>query len=331
MKARKAKDGKVQEKKRVSEKDEKSKDTKRARSDRDQSPDYTPLNTTRTKILMEVYDRGLLQWPRLMFTNPEDRNKNKYCKFHRDVGHNTENCRQLKREIEDVIQKGHLKRYVKEDIKDNPRGHNAMRNGRVRDDRARRGDDRERQGQESARRAKAKARFVAVAKVPEKKACTKFVITFSNKDMEGLSWPHDDAVLVQAVIANRSVHRILVDTGASVDMLSYDAYLQFGFEPGTLKPESTPLYGFSGTPTPIEGSVELLRTVGTTPCQKTVKVNFMVVRVATAYNAILGRPSLNELGTVVSTKHLKVKFSTPDGMGECKQSRRKPGSFTLHS
>ncbi|XP_043710414.1 uncharacterized protein LOC122659365 [Telopea speciosissima] len=348
MKARKAVDGKVPEKKRASEKDEKSKDTKRARSDRDQSPDYTPLNTTRTKILMEVYDRGLLQWPRPMFSNPEDRNKNKYCKFHRDVGHDTENYRQLKREIEDVIQKGHLKRYVKEDTKDNPRGRDTMRNVRGRDDRARRGDDRDRQGnrrddqrevrgnrdeantsptpailtilggpgQESARKAKAKARFVGVAEVPEKRARTEPEITFSDKDMEGLSWPHDDAVVVQVVIANRPVHRILVDMGASVDMLSYDAYLQFRIELGTLKPEAAPLYGFLGAPAPIEGSVELLLTVGTVPCQKTIKVNFVVVRVATAYNAILGRPSLNELGTVVSTKHLKVKFSTLNGVGK---------------
>ncbi|XP_043714610.1 uncharacterized protein LOC122662965 [Telopea speciosissima] len=146
MKARKAVDGKVPEKKRASKKDEKSEDTKRARSDRDQSPNYTPLNTTRSKILMEVYDRGLLQWPRPMFSNPEDKNKNKYCKFHKDVGHDIENCRQLKREIEDVIQKGHLKQYVKEDIKDNPRGRDAMRNDRGRDNRARRGDDRDRQG-----------------------------------------------------------------------------------------------------------------------------------------------------------------------------------------
>ncbi|XP_043710280.1 uncharacterized protein LOC122659208 [Telopea speciosissima] len=106
MKARRTTYPKVAEKMRTSEKEEK-KDTKKPRSDqysdRDQSSDYTPLNTTRTKILMEVNDRGLLQWPRPMFSKPEERNKKKYCKFHRDVGHDTEDCRQLKREIEDVI------------------------------------------------------------------------------------------------------------------------------------------------------------------------------------------------------------------------------------
>ncbi|XP_043710453.1 uncharacterized protein LOC122659404 [Telopea speciosissima] len=180
-----------------------------------------------------------------MVSRPKDRNKNKFCEFYKDVGHDTENCRQLKREIEDVIQKGHLRWYVKGDVKDNTRGREATRNNRGRDNRARRGDDRDRQGnrrddqrevrrdrdeantstapailtilggpgQESARRAKTKVRFVAMAEVPEKKARTESIITFSDKDMEGLSWPHDDAIVVQAVIANRPVHRILVDAG----------------------------------------------------------------------------------------------------------------------
>ncbi|XP_043717724.1 uncharacterized protein LOC122665638 [Telopea speciosissima] len=61
MKARKAIDGKAPEKKRTSEKEDKKRDGKRARLERDSSPEYTPLNTTRTKIMMEVSDRGLLQ------------------------------------------------------------------------------------------------------------------------------------------------------------------------------------------------------------------------------------------------------------------------------
>ncbi|XP_043700046.1 uncharacterized protein LOC122650721 [Telopea speciosissima] len=147
MKARKTADTKALEKKRVSKKEEK-KDTKKPRSDRysnrDQSPDYTSLNTSRTKILMEVYDRGLLQWPRPMFSRPEDRNKKKYCKFHRDISHDTEDCRQLKREIKDMIQKGHVRHYVKEDGKDSSRDRKATRGDPKRDDRLRGRDDRDR-------------------------------------------------------------------------------------------------------------------------------------------------------------------------------------------
>ncbi|XP_043702532.1 uncharacterized protein LOC122652752 [Telopea speciosissima] len=106
MKARRTVNPKAIEKKRTSEKEEK-KDTKKQRSDRyldkGQSQDCMPLNTARIKILMEIYDRGLLQWPKPMFSKPEERNKKKYCKFHRDISHDTEDYRQLKREIEDMI------------------------------------------------------------------------------------------------------------------------------------------------------------------------------------------------------------------------------------
>jgi len=37
------------------------------------------------------------------------------------------------------------------------------------------------------------------------------------------------------------------------------------------------------------------------------------VDVNTSYNALLGRPSLNKLGAIVSTPHLAMKFSTEHG------------------
>ncbi|XP_043714632.1 uncharacterized protein LOC122662991 [Telopea speciosissima] len=59
------------------------------RTDRAGSPDYTPLNTTRSQILMHIQDRGLLNWPRPMLVGPEKRNPHKYYLFHKDTGHNT--------------------------------------------------------------------------------------------------------------------------------------------------------------------------------------------------------------------------------------------------
>ena len=41
------------------------------------------------------------------------RDKNKYCRFHKDHGHNTEDCRDLKEQIEELIHKGKLQKYVK--------------------------------------------------------------------------------------------------------------------------------------------------------------------------------------------------------------------------
>ncbi|KAL2491928.1 RNA-directed DNA polymerase [Abeliophyllum distichum] len=50
-----------------------------------------------------------------MWTPPNRRHERKYCKFHRDHGHDTEDCHQLKEEIERLIKRGHLSKFVKAD------------------------------------------------------------------------------------------------------------------------------------------------------------------------------------------------------------------------
>ena len=41
------------------------------------------------------------------------RDKRKYCRFHKDHVHYTEDCRDLKEQIEELIRKGKLQQYVK--------------------------------------------------------------------------------------------------------------------------------------------------------------------------------------------------------------------------
>ncbi|GFZ20003.1 hypothetical protein Acr_28g0007080 [Actinidia rufa] len=48
-------------------------------------------------------------------------------------------------------------------------------------------------------------------------------ITFNNDNLRGLHLPHDDALVVSAVIANFNVQRILVDSGSSADILFISA------------------------------------------------------------------------------------------------------------
>ena len=44
---------------------------------------------------------------------------------------------------------------------------------------------------------------------------------------------------------------------------------------------------------------------------KTIPIRFLIVDAPTSYNVLLGRPSLNTLGAVVSTPHLAMKFPSP--------------------
>ncbi|RZS04446.1 hypothetical protein BHM03_00034782 [Ensete ventricosum] len=48
-----------------------------------------------------------------MKSHPERRDKRRYCRFHREYGHDSEECRDLQYQIEDLIRRDHLRRYVR--------------------------------------------------------------------------------------------------------------------------------------------------------------------------------------------------------------------------
>ncbi|RRT44125.1 hypothetical protein B296_00028630 [Ensete ventricosum] len=48
-----------------------------------------------------------------MRTRAEDHDRGCYCCFHRDYGHDTEECYDLKNYIEDILRRGHLDRFVR--------------------------------------------------------------------------------------------------------------------------------------------------------------------------------------------------------------------------
>ena len=64
------------------------------------------------------------------------------------------------------------------------------------------------------------------------------------------------------------------------------------------------------------GVITLSIVVGDYPQQITKDVTFLMVNCLSAYNAILGRPTLNSWKVVTSTYHLMIKFPTDYGVGE---------------
>lgn len=52
--------------------------------------------------------RNILRRPEPMKSDLSRRNHNKYCRFHGEVGHNTNDCMDLKDEIERLIREGRL-------------------------------------------------------------------------------------------------------------------------------------------------------------------------------------------------------------------------------
>ncbi|XP_022897748.1 uncharacterized protein LOC111411449 [Olea europaea var. sylvestris] len=135
---------------------------------------------------------------------PDTRDRSKYCEFHRDHGHTTEDCQALQREIEALIKRGFLKNYV---------GHDK----RPRNDR----DNRKEPGAGSSAQPTAGTINIIVggiasdgdtssgrkqyarqhAHTPRESSDEVKDITFGARDLEGISYPHDDALVVSMVVA----------------------------------------------------------------------------------------------------------------------------------
>ncbi|XP_027093658.1 uncharacterized protein [Coffea arabica] len=84
---------------------------------------YTHLTRTRAQILAVMEAEGLGGRPPKMGTLRNKRNQDRYCAFHRDVGHDTEGCWALRKEIENLIQKGFLGRFVRQVCSGQEPGH----------------------------------------------------------------------------------------------------------------------------------------------------------------------------------------------------------------
>ncbi|XP_072090637.1 uncharacterized protein [Arachis hypogaea] len=108
------------------------------------------------------------------------------------------------------------------------------------------------------------------------------------------------------------VKKVLLNPGSSVDVLFYSTFKKMQLSDKSLQPSGGELAGFSGERVPISGYVWLRTTLGEFPNSKTLDIQFLVVDCVSPYNIILGRPSLNSFGAIVSTIHLCVKFFLQD-------------------
>ena len=74
---------------------------------------FTLLVMLDDKILVQIKDEHYLKWLRPLHLSPNVCDKKKYCHFHKDHNHYTEDCRDLKDQIEELIRKEKLQRFMK--------------------------------------------------------------------------------------------------------------------------------------------------------------------------------------------------------------------------
>ena len=73
---------------------------------------FTPLTAIVSQVLHKVQHEKFMRWPSQMRTDPTKRDNTRYCEFHRDHKHRTDDCIQLRKEIEYLIRRGYLRRYI---------------------------------------------------------------------------------------------------------------------------------------------------------------------------------------------------------------------------
>lgn len=73
------------------------------------------MTASRKTILMEIKRNDYLRWLDKLKTNQNKSDHDKCCHFHRDYRHYIGKYKHLKEEIESLVQRGHLKKYVNDD------------------------------------------------------------------------------------------------------------------------------------------------------------------------------------------------------------------------
>nr|GEY21691.1 reverse transcriptase domain-containing protein [Tanacetum cinerariifolium] len=94
---------------------------------KDKKDAFTPL----TKTPKEILSMESISFPELspLIGTPKKQSLNKFCDYHGDRGHNTNDCYQLRRQIEEVVASGKLAHLVKDIYRNNRWNGNPGRNG----------------------------------------------------------------------------------------------------------------------------------------------------------------------------------------------------------
>ncbi|XP_056698596.1 uncharacterized protein [Spinacia oleracea] len=280
---------------------------------------------------------GTVRWPRKNDNRPDSmKDMSKWCDFHRDNGHTTEECISLKKEVAYLLKRGHLKELLSDKGKEtfskeqttlpgpttsserpDPPPFNKVVNvisG---------GSDICGLTSSAAKKInRGESETVEEGQTEDEvalhRSLTAMAITFDDSDSVDTQREHHDGLVISLPIGNALIKRILVDNGSSANVLFLEALQEMGLEEKNIVRRSTVLVGFSG---------EALRTVGEISLPTyaegvNMMTKFNVVDCPSAYNVILGRPWIHKMKAVPSTYHQSIKFPTKWGVMEIKGQQR---------
>ncbi|XP_074356024.1 uncharacterized protein LOC141695696 [Apium graveolens] len=234
------------------------------------------------------------------------KNPDKYCDYHRDKGHDTDECYHLKRLIERMIKDGELNQFVR-DLRD--------RLG------PKENQEEEIEAEEPERRVRIRGKVKPISggnildkdSKTAKKKYTRQVynlyqfgqekphmpMTFSTEDYEDVIRPLEDPLIINPITWQNKIWKVMVDTRSSANILVHKTYCKMNLAGEQLEPCSeTPLCSFGEHPIQFEGTITLPVLLGMLPYTVENTVNFYVVRIESPYNVIFGRSFLSTFEAV---------------------------------
>ncbi|RDX57864.1 hypothetical protein CR513_62866, partial [Mucuna pruriens] len=140
-------------------------------------------------------------------------------------------------------------------------------------------------------------------------------ITFSERDMRYEPPRQDELMVISVMTTEYKVERVLIDQGSSANILYWSTYKRLRLWLTNLEVCVGKLYCFVGEQVAIKGVIELETMFGEHNHAHTIPVLYTIIDVEASYNIIMGRPTLNKLGVVVSTLHLCTKYPVGQEVG----------------
>ncbi|XP_074374282.1 uncharacterized protein LOC141714677 [Apium graveolens] len=225
--------------------------------------EYARLNAPKSQSLIEIEKDKDFKWPKPLRGDPEKIDKSRYCRFHKDVGHDTNDCRKLKGEIEYLILRGNFRHFSKGE----EAGGQKRDNDRSYDDR--RGNNPQPPGPiinmisggptttgtvRNSRKAYARE-VMSIVGEPSKRSKSEMTLEFGDPDLETLKFPQNDPLVITSIIENYPVMRVLVDNGAYVDILFHDTFIRMSYNDSQQTPSDAPIYGFNHVECKVEGAI----------------------------------------------------------------------------
>ncbi|XP_057720237.1 uncharacterized protein LOC130934712 [Arachis stenosperma] len=291
---------------------------------KEHAKDGVPTKTFKTFPL--IAENGILSKPRPL-KDKTGGNKNLYCDYHKGYGHKTQDCFDLKDALEQVIRDGKLAKFshlIRE-----PRRRDQNRDGEDKSHAVKRcqePEDNERGltrvnvviGRDATPRSKSAhkkdAKVLTVSSsspTPNSKRTPP--ISFGPDDQWFDEITENPPMVITAIVGTGLVKRILVDTGADSNIMFRNVFDALGLRDADLKTHQHGVVGLGGHFIKPDGIISLPVSIGSGQERRSVMAEFVVLRDSTAYNIILGTKIINDLGAVISTKMLEMKFITNNG------------------